>query len=351
MSQSGIGRMTDVAILLDAEESRQIRVLCAESSARISGHTVDSPHAMVEAEVAGCDLPTRLIRALAAFRQDGNARGSLLIQGLPIDEDLVPTPASGDAHSWREVPIATMAQLSVVSRLGDAISFADEKGGRLVQDIVPVRGAEHRQENSGSTFMELHTEDGFHPFKPDFVTLLCLRSDHDGDALTVIGSAPQIAKRLSAESLLALREPEYRIRIASSFAAGGTVGHSEPMAVLTGSLADPDLAADIHAMEPLTQAARRALDEFAAVATQVVVGAVLAPGDLLIVDNRVALHGRSGFRPRFDGRDRWLRRCFAVADLRRSRAYRTAGSRVCAPLTEITEGRERHGRTPVETSA
>jgi L-asparagine oxygenase len=40
------------------------------------------------------------------------------------------------------------------------------------------------------------------------------------------------------------------------------------------------------------------------------------------VDNRVTVHGRTAFQPRYDGRDRWLQRTFALADLRRSRGYR-----------------------------
>jgi L-asparagine oxygenase len=45
------------------------------------------------------------------------------------------------------------------------------------------------------------------------------------------------------------------------------------------------------------------------------IGVVLEAGDLLVVDNTVAVHGRSSFTPRFDGTDRWLQRTFVVADL------------------------------------
>jgi alpha-ketoglutarate-dependent taurine dioxygenase len=51
-------------------------------------------------------------------------------------------------------------------------------------------------------------------------------------------------------------------------------------------------------------------------------GAALEPGDLLVVDNSVAVHGRSPFRAHFDGTDRWLQRVFVVADLTPSAADR-----------------------------
>jgi L-asparagine oxygenase len=51
-------------------------------------------------------------------------------------------------------------------------------------------------------------------------------------------------------------------------------------------------------------------------------GVALEAGDLLVVDNAVAVHGRSPYSPRFDGTDRWLQRAFVVSDLRPSAADR-----------------------------
>ena len=38
----------------------------------------------------------------------------------------------------------------------------------------------------------------------------------------------------------------------------------------------------------------------------------LQSGDILILDNRFVVHGRSPFSPKFDGNDRFLIRAFAV---------------------------------------
>ena len=48
----------------------------------------------------------------------------------------------------------------------------------------------------------------------------------------------------------------------------------------------------------------------------------LVAGDLLVVDNSVAVHGRTPFTARFDGTDRWLQRTFVVTDLAPSAADR-----------------------------
>ncbi len=56
----------------------------------------------------------------------------------------------------------------------------------------------------------------------------------------------------------------------------------------------------------------------------------LTPGDLVIIDNRVTVHGRTAFQPRYDGADRWLQRTYVTTDLRRSRDHRPHDGHVLA---------------------
>ena len=77
------------------------------------------------------------------------------------------------------------------------------------------------------------------------------------------------------------------------------------------------------ATTPMTARATAALREFGAgLRRRVPHRACCAPGDLAILDNRVTAHGRTAFRPRYDGADRWVQRTFVIADLRRSRDHR-----------------------------
>ncbi|GGY37554.1 TauD/TfdA family dioxygenase [Streptomyces djakartensis] len=336
--ESAIGGVEEVTLELTAQETEQFRKVAAEMADGLphpglaNPALLDDSDLLADIELAARWLPPRLARALSRFRKAGNAHGTLIVRNVPIDDDLPPTPAEGVVPDWSRLSLATAAQLATVSWLGDVIAYADEKSGRLVQDIVPVKGAERRQENSGSVMLELHTEDGFHPFKPDFVTLLCLRADHERRAFTMSGAITQALPRLSAECVSVLRRPLFRIRHSSSFGGTGTDDVSTPLPVLSGPDAEPELIADFHAMEADGESAARALDELRDAMTSVLVGTVLDVGDLIVVDNRAAVHGRTDFQPRYDGQDRWLRRCFAVCDLRLSRGLRAAGSHVCEPL-------------------
>lgn len=334
----------DITLTLTPDEAAQVQQVVDEVKTRLPASLLASPTAMdrfevlAEIEQAGRFLPRRMVRALSLFRRDGNLHGTLVVRNLPIDGPAVPTPVEGAVHDWSGVSSATVLQLAVVSWIGDVIAYADEKEGRLVQDVVPVRGAEERQENSGSVLLELHTENGFHPFKPDYLTMLCLRPDHDRMALTTSASIQRAQPLMSARALDILRRPDFRIRVSSSFGGGAQVGAAIPalrVPVLSRSRVRPELVADFHAMDPIGPAAAAALAELREALMAVMVGSVLDAGDLMIVDNRVAVHGRTSFRPRYDGSDRWLRRCFAVSDLRASRDGRPPDSHVCRPLREV----------------
>ncbi|MEU6814629.1 TauD/TfdA family dioxygenase [Streptomyces sp. NPDC046860] len=309
--------LREAAIPLDdaARQSieREVRRLSRAYAGR-SLHDTDLLHAV---ELAATALPETVCKALLSFRDKGNTGGCLLLTGLPIGP-LPPTPDAAESEpAWTDVPVATISQLLVMSVLGRSISYSDEKSGRLVQDVCPKKGAEERQENSGSVLLELHTEDGFHPTPPHFLSLICLRGDSDGVAATVTSGILDALPLLDADTIAALRRPEFRTRYSTSFVPDDAAEVlTDPMPVLTGPDSCPELRVDFHGTLPLTPAARAALGRLERAMLRSLNGLVLNPGDLVIVDNRHAVHGRSGFTPRYDGHDRWLRRSFAVADLR-----------------------------------
>lgn len=293
----------------------------------------DDP-ALLDAIVAEtAALPPAVIRRLLRFRRESSTSGLLLIRGLPVDEPLPATPAHGVHEGpWHELPVTSIVQIALMSRIGDVISYADEKRGRLIQDVCPVPGAEQRQENSGSSLLELHTEDGFHPHRPDFLSLYCLRGDPTRQALTIFSSARRVLPDLPAHHRSALRTPRYRIKMSSSFVPDGPTRYSPPLPVLSGPDEDPDWCLDLYGMEALDDAGAAALTALAELVLSNLGAVALAPGDLLIIDNRLAAHGRTAYRPGYDGADRWLRRCYSVVDLRRSRSTRFHDSRVHRPL-------------------
>ncbi|GAA3988754.1 clavaminate synthase family protein [Allokutzneria multivorans] len=269
--------------------------------------------------------PLALRQGIRRYRRHSGPQGSLLVRNLPVREAEIPdTPSvAGSVQRTTTVPAALL--VLVACGLGDPIAYAAEKSGALVQDVVPVPGHEHVQGNTGSAMLSFHSENAFHQHRPDHLMLLCLRADHDRVAGLSTASVRETLPLLDEDTTKILSSPEFLTAPPPSF--GGGDG-SEPHAVLHGSPEDPDLRVDLAATTALTEQAEAALARLREAFATTTRSARLVPGDLAVVDNRVTVHGRSLFRPRYDGRDRWLQRTFVAADLRRSRDHRPGDSHV-----------------------
>lgn len=295
------------------EVDRLARALC-------TGERVDEPDWVARARHAGDELPLALRRGLRKFRRHSGSRGLLVIRGLPVDETGLPaTPSAADSVQ-RDATVAAAVLMMVACGLGDPLAYLAEKSGALVQDVVPVRGRETFSGNAGSVLLTFHNENAFHQHEPDYVLLLCLRADHDRTAGLRTACLREVLPLLSAASLDALFAAEFRTAPPPSFGSNNTAGRPQP--VLFGAPDDPDIRMATIATTALTPRAEAALAEFGQVCDAGAHTTKLTPGDLAIVDNRVTVHGRTAFRPRYDGADRWLQRTFATADLRRSRDHR-----------------------------
>jgi L-asparagine oxygenase len=284
-----------------------------------AGDRVDDPDWVARARHAWEDAPAEVRRTVREFRRHSGPDGALVLRRLPIGAGhLPPTPmVKGSVQHTPSLAAATL--LLFAAGLGDPAAFAAEKSGALVQDVVPVPGQEKVQGNVGSVELTFHTENAFHPHRPDYVMLLCLRPDHEGTAELRTSCARRVLPLLTPGTRATLGRPEFVTEAPPSF---GLAGEGTAHPVLTGDPEDPDWCFDEAATRGMTPEARAALAELGEVAHRTYTGVLLRPGDLAVVDNRVTLHGRSAFAPRYDGRDRWLQRTFAFSDLRRSRDHR-----------------------------
>jgi L-asparagine oxygenase len=258
------------------------------------------------------EVPQGIHQAIGDLMLGAHSSGFQLIRGLDIGE--VPVTPNGHANvSLWEHPTTGILAL-VASILGQLIGYADEKSGALIHDVLPVRGEETRIENSGAVSFDFHTENVHHPLRPDFLALLCLRQDHDRTGATRVASARHAVELLDDEQVAILRRPEFRSLYPTSFTRNRTDERpvSNPHPVLFGPDAAPFMRFNTHNTHATESAARRALDALTVALEHVCVDLVLEPGELVIIDNHVAAHGRSAFVPRYDGADRWLRRCYVV---------------------------------------
>jgi L-asparagine oxygenase len=294
----------------------------------IDGETLTS------VQLAAGRLPPRLVEALIRFRRNPNPYGALFFRNLPTDPVLPPTPMDGRFSADKSTFFSECCLLLFMLHVGDPISYEDEKEGVLIQNICPVKGHESRQENTSSEkVLNFHTEDSFHPFPPDYLTLTGLRADHEKVARTLTTSIRTVLDQVPSTCISFLRQPLYHLSPSSSFNINKEGDYSVTLPVLSGSLLDPDMCIHFTSMTAESTEAQWALDTLKAALLKEVVAFNILPGDMLIVDNRIAAHARMPFKPRFDGTDRWLQRMFTIVDFRRSSFSRGRQQHVCSPLS------------------
>jgi L-asparagine oxygenase len=225
--------------------------------------------------------------------------------------DIGPTPAipfiSNDRLSAEKNTIMAFG-----SSLGRPIAYKQEQAGQLVQHVLPVFKTEHGQiSTSSKSNLELHTETAFHPFKPSYVLLLCLRGD--SGAVTTYANTEDIVKKISKKSLELLQQSIYATRIDDSFRSNGEPDFEMIVKILKKNSNDGfDITYDKHFMRGTTSEAQEALDELNKAINESVQDIVLEQGDLLVIDNRTTVHGRKPFAARYDGTDRWVMRLLVV---------------------------------------
>ena len=249
----------------------------------------------------------------------GEAGGATLAHGLPVG--IIPPTPSSQRQVFKTDRVSETTLLGAAMRLGEPVGFAQEHGGDIVQNLFPLASSVGRQlSTSSGVELAFHTETAFHPHKPRFLLLLCLRGD--AAAATTLCSVDDIIAQLPPATIEVLRQPRFRCGVDESF-GHGSAWMTEPAPIL---LDDPRGVTTITFDGELTigvdSRAERAIAEVNRAIAHARTSVTLATGDLLLVDNHRAVHGRSAFTARFDGTDRWLQRTFVVDDLASSAGER-----------------------------
>lgn len=289
---------------------------------------VPSPYEDTEAALIGLmrafgSLPDPLLAALFRFGRDPASPGALLVNGLPIDADLPPTPTSGEIPRQGRSMHAEKSLLGLAAHIGTPVGYRTEKDGQLVHHVVPMPGGEYTQSNRGSkVFLNFHNDSMydasmvFNSHNPDFLLLLCLRSDPEQAAQTMYVDARAALASLPETTVACLREPRYRMAAPSNYtllirgAQGDEKVWSEPVAVIQGPAAYPEIYLAANGVMPMDEGAKRALADLRDACERIGASHAvrLQPGQAMLINNRKGVHARTAFPARYDGQDRWLLR-------------------------------------------
>jgi len=266
------------------------------------------------------NLPQRIKSVLDSFASTGSPNGFLLIKTIPMHKNIPETP-NGNKYKIGETTILAKIQAILVSAIGDMIAYEAEGNGHLFQDVVPLKSMETKQTSLGSnTELEIHTEQAFSKLRPDILSLACLRGDPN--AYTHIFPVNEIIKNTTPQEQQILREPLWYTGVDLSFKLnnndfieGDIRG---PMPIISGPENNPKLVFDQDLMSSPDPRAKELITKIINLYYQHKLRHNLTQGEIILIDNNRAVHGRSAFSPKYDGKDRFLIRTFATVDLKKS---------------------------------
>ena len=258
---------------------------------------------MAGCQMAGNELPSSIHK----WRDEVKTVDLGVIRNLPIDALLQVTPIK--RYDADNIPMFSDSVIGTISTLFGTIYSIKGKGmGRHISNMYPIIGDEYTQLGSSSKVeLAWHVEEAFHPARPTWLSLLCLRGDTK--AITKIARARDL--QLPPDTLSTLREFRFKLRIDETY-GDHTPSSYVSTSVLTGSSTEPEIVLDPAYTVFQDEIERDAVAAVESAAEQTCQQFTLMEGDLLIFNNRRAIHARSPFHPRMDGTDRWLKRAFIL---------------------------------------
>lgn len=278
-------------------------------------------------------VPHRIQTILTHFKKHGSKTGFLLVKGFAIRENDLPDTPKGNTFDVGQQTILAKIQSLFICILGEMIAYEAECEGHLFQDIVPIQSMEEKQTSLGSgKELEIHTEQAFSQLRPDILSLACIRGNPF--AFTYILHVNEIIRHITPYELNLLRQPLWNTGIDLSFKLNGhEFIHGDirgPFPIISGLDTDPLLRFDQDLMTGITEESHNMVHRIVNIYYQHRIEYNLKPGEIIIIDNNRAVHGRSSFIPKYDGFDRFLVRCFAVFDYAKSEYARRNNRTVLA---------------------
>jgi len=240
--------------------------------------------------------------------------------------------------------LARASSIAALAAIGlDTISYGSENNGELFVNLVIIPGDGDFAEKSRDS-MHGHTDAVSFPIRgrhdaeesriapsPDFVCLSGLRNPTA--AQTTVMPLADILAQLTQDQIAELKKPQFLIRSQRTFREGTKRILGDELVVDGGELLfDVDGQLWIRfshrsaGADDTNSVADDAVEAFKAACTACATGIVIGPGDILLVNNRVGLHGRTIVDGEPGGESRWLLRTYGLVteNLNADQRYRAS---------------------------
>lgn len=282
--------------------------------------------------------------SLAKVKAFAWANPLLKLEAVFDPSELPDTPT--DFRPVPEMEGTVLAQITAIACLATidstAVSYGSENKGDLFVNLVvfpPGRG-QFTDKSAGK--MSGHTDGVAFPLRghrdpdncriapsPDFVCLSALRNPNQ--VPTMVMPLDQLMARLSQKHIDELQKPQYIIGSQLTFREGLIEILGEELIVDDAQLLFPMNGSwwirfshrNTQIAEEGQTSAQEAMDALKNACAGCAIPVPLQPGDIALVNNRIALHGRSEVGKEYGGQTRWLLRTYGldVSDINPSQRH------------------------------
>ena len=181
----------------------------------------------------------------------------------------------------------------------------------LIRKVTPSKEHANEESANGNVYLSYHTENVSHLKPPNFVALFCERKDRNNEGYTLLSTINDIKELLTQSEVEILSSDKFTIRIEDALNIDGI---DTVLPTKVPVFRDNKMFFDNLFMIPDPDAAQ-AFEKLKQIIVHVEMKILLEPDDLLIFNNFTCVHGRSAFRPKYDGLDRCLHRLIILDEL------------------------------------
>ena len=181
----------------------------------------------------------------------------------------------------------------------------------IIRKVTPSKAHAHEESANGNVYLSYHTENVSHLKPPNFVALYCERKDRNNDGYTLLSTIGDIKEQLTEAEINILSRDKFNIRIEDSLNMDST---DTVLPTKVPVFRENKMFFDNLFMIPDPDAVD-AFEKLKKIIIDVEMKVLLEAGDILIFNNFTCVHGRSAFRPQFDGLDRCLHRLLILDEL------------------------------------
>lgn len=305
----------------DHEEPDVFESLLREPHRIVASHL----HSVERAVLAAGHSINELVMAVDE-RPVIHLRGVFATDALPETPlDFVPVPPCRSTAAARAAAVLANAVMGL-----ETVSYGSENDGSLFVNLVGLPG-EGRSPKKSRSPMRGHTDAFAFPVRgqvdsedsnispsPDVVVLCALRNPDK--VPTTVMPLDDILRNMSAEHVQTLKQKRYILQAQATFRKGLDAVFGEPFQRENEAiLFDGEVGHWVRFSHTNIDSRsdkgpeREALDAFIHACSKTKKQVVLEPGDLLIVNNRKALHGRGGVGGVVGGESRWLLRTYGLS--------------------------------------